>query len=75
MVVLDNTPFEQCEWCESTDTKWVEMDEPDPHYDFPDFDIKAGIVFVNLNRYCNKCECNYQVRIRFDIFDGRRVRW
>lgn len=68
-------PVEKCDWCDGTNTEWVETSEPDPHYDFPDLDIKTGIVFVNLTRYCKTCECNYSVRMRFDVFDGKRVEW
>lgn len=74
MTEISSIPIEQCEWCESTDTVWAETEEPDPHYDFPDLDIESGIVYVNLRRYCKYCESNYSVRMRFDVYSGKRVK-
>lgn len=65
--------IDECTWCNGTSTEWVINDEPDPHYDFPDHNIDADTVRVNLIRYCRSCECNYEVTMEFNIREGRRV--
>jgi len=69
----DDRPYEQCPWCDGTNTEWMQNEEPDPHCDFPEQD--GGLVYVNLSRYCKDCEECYTVRMRFNVDAGRRMRW
>ena len=64
--------LDQCEWCDSYDTDWVDSKEHhEPSLeDVPEFDPVKQVVTVKLRRYCNKCHTFKPIKMCFALKDG-----
>ena len=72
MKLMKGKSYDVCEWCGSTKTVWDT--EPDAYiHRHPPEVTEDGKLYVTLSRYCRKCECCYDVILRFDVNDGLRV--
>lgn len=67
-------PIEKCYWCDSMHTEWNDDQEPITSGRLLDTsDIKNGIVYVYLRRYCKDCKSTYTLKMRFDVYSGLRM--